>query len=108
MMQRASLGYAWERLPRQNSSQDSCIFLSCMILPVCASTRMLLYRQGKQGAAVLHTVYQYNHQSGSLHLPLADGTVTPVAIKVCLCAPLCSCPLLSGQSFGLLWNQQSR
>ncbi len=35
------------------------------------------------GAAQLSTVYQYNHQSGTLHLPLGDGAPTPVAIKVC-------------------------
>lgn len=35
------------------------------------------------GAAQLSTVYQYNHQSGTLHLPLGKEAPTPVAIKVC-------------------------
>lgn len=35
------------------------------------------------GAAQLSTVYQYNHQSGTLHLPLGDGPPSPVALKVC-------------------------
>ena len=30
---------------------------------------------------MLHTVYQYNHQSGTLHLPLQSGSCSPVAIK---------------------------
>ena len=38
-------------------------------------------REGKKGVEVLHTVYQYNHQSGTLHLPLHSGSCSPVAIK---------------------------
>ncbi|KAK9917227.1 hypothetical protein WJX75_002070 [Coccomyxa subellipsoidea] len=39
------------------------------------------FREGKEGAALLHTVYQYNHQSGTLHLPLGSEAATPVAIR---------------------------
>ncbi|BDA46287.1 hypothetical protein COCOBI_08-3790 [Coccomyxa sp. Obi] len=39
------------------------------------------FRRGQVGAAQLSTVYQYNHQSGTLYLPLGDGAPTPVAIK---------------------------
>ena len=38
-------------------------------------------REGKKGVEVLHTVYQYNHQSGTLYLPLQSGSYSPVAIK---------------------------
>ena len=31
---------------------------------------------------MLHTVYQYNHQSGTLYLPMRSGPSSPVAIKV--------------------------
>ncbi len=30
---------------------------------------------------MLDTAYQYNHQSGTLHLPLCAGGTSPVAIK---------------------------
>ena len=39
-------------------------------------------REGGKGVEVLHTVYQYNHQSGTLYLPLRSGPSSPVAIKV--------------------------
>ena len=45
-----------------------------------------LCREGKKGVEVLHTVYQYNHQSGTLWKPLSNGTSSPVAIKVSMSA----------------------
>ena len=39
-------------------------------------------REGNSGVSVLETAYQYNHQSGTLHLPLRRGGSSPVAIKV--------------------------
>ena len=45
------------------------------------SGQWLHCRDGKKGVEVLHTVYQYNHQSGTLHLPLQSGSCSPVAIK---------------------------
>lgn len=47
-------------------------------------------------AGILTDVYQYNHQAGTLHLPLGEGSAaSPVAIEVCSAEPgrLCCCGL---------------
>lgn len=47
-----------------------------------SDTAVQLLREGRDGVEVLHTVYQYNHQSGTLYLPLTSKASSPVAIKV--------------------------
>ena len=52
------------------------------LTPGRLSSRLVSCREGKIGVEVLHTVYQYNHQSGTLYLLLRSDLSSPVAIKV--------------------------
>ena len=56
-------------------------------------------------AGVLTDVYQYNHQAGTLHLPLGEGcAASPVALEVRSAQPsrLCCCGLALMLCFHLL------
>ena len=49
---------------------------------------MCVRRDGVPPAETLSAVYQYNHQAGTLHLPLGEGSAnSPVAIEVCTSEP---------------------
>ena len=53
-----------------------------VVLAITMSTHVhRIGREGRSAASTLQTAYQYNHQSGTLHLPLASGGSSPVAIK---------------------------
>lgn len=64
-----------------------CRRLKCARLDMA----VVLCSEGAKGVEVLHTVYQYNHQSGTLYLPLSNGSQSPVAIKVEMLAFTGSC-----------------